>query len=106
VLDNEPVPRTPWRPSVAPPPEIEALCGRWWWMGREFDARWDGEALLLRGTGPTAETWRFTAEGTDRWRGQTGEEAGEVLTVLRDPSGAVVGLDLATFVFRREPMAD
>ena len=39
-------------------------------------------------------------------RGQTGEEAGEVLTVLRDDGGAVVGLDIATFVYRRTPMAD
>jgi CubicO group peptidase (beta-lactamase class C family) len=106
VLDHEPVPVVAWRPTVAPPPEIEPLCGRWWWMGREYEARWDGDALLLRGTAAAAETWRFTAESTDRWRGQTGDEAGEVLTVLRDADGAVVGLDLATFVYRREPMAD
>jgi CubicO group peptidase (beta-lactamase class C family) len=105
VLDHEPVPVVSWHPTLDPPPEIEPLCGRWWWMGREYEARWDGEALLLRSTAG-AETSRFTAEGTDRWRGQSGEEAGEVLAVLRDAGGAVVGLDVATFVFRREPMAD
>jgi len=105
VLDGEPVPSQPWQPAPPPPDDVAPLCGRWWWMGREFEARWD-DALILRGTTPGAESWRFTAEGADRWRGQTGEQAGEILAVLRDPDGTISGLDIATFVFRREPMAD
>ena len=105
VLDGEPVPAQPWQPAAPPPDDVAPLCGRWWWMGREFEARWD-DALILRGTTPGAESWRFTAEGADRWRGQTGEQAGEILAVLRDPDGTISGLDIATFVFRREPMAD
>jgi hypothetical protein len=74
-------------------------------MGREYTARWESgpDALVVSGPG---EEWQFTAEGPDRWRGQTGEQAGEILAVLRDPDGTVVGLDIATFVFRREPMDD
>jgi len=106
VLDAEPVPRTPWRPAAPPPPEIEPLCGRWWWMGRECEVRWDGTNLLMRGASVITESWVFVHEGPDRWRCQSGVEAGEVLTVLRDAEGRVDGLDLATFVFRREPMAD
>jgi len=105
VLDGEPVPSQPWQPAPPPPDDVAPLCGRWWWMGREFEARWDG-ALILRGTHSGGESWRFTAEGADRWRGQTGEQAGEILAVLRDPDGTISGLDIATFVFRREPMAD
>ncbi len=105
VLDGEPTPVAPWRPAPPPPDDVAPLCGRWWWMGREFEARWDS-ALVIRATAPGAESWRFTSEEGDRWRGQTGEQAGEILTVLRDPNGAVAGLDIATFVFRREPMED
>jgi CubicO group peptidase (beta-lactamase class C family) len=105
VLSGEPVPVARWQAAAPPPAEVATLCGRWWWMGREFEARWDG-ALVLRGTAPGAESWRFTKEAPDRWRGQTGEQAGEILAVLRDPDGAVTGLDIATFVFRREPMTD
>ncbi len=106
VLDHEPEPVTPWRPGVEPPPEIAPLCGRWWWMGRELTVWWDGHCLLLRGTAPVAATWACEPAGPDRWRVVTGDEAGELLTVLRDPDGTVAGLDLATFVHRREPMAD
>jgi CubicO group peptidase (beta-lactamase class C family) len=106
VLDGEPEPTAvPWQPVGPPPAEVEPLCGRWWWMGREFEARWE-DTLVLRGTMPGAEPWRFTPEGPDRWRGQTGDQAGEILAVLRDADGKVTGLDIATFVFRREPMAD
>jgi hypothetical protein len=47
------------------------------------------------------EPWRFTRQGVDRWRGVSGENAGEVLAVLRSEDG--VRLDIATFVFSRDP---
>jgi CubicO group peptidase (beta-lactamase class C family) len=105
VLDLEPLPEPARRASVVPAPaEVEPLLGTWWWMGREHTARWTepGELVI---ESPT-EDWRFTPEGPDRWRGGSGEQAGEILAVLRDPDGAVSGLDIATFVFRRTPMAD
>lgn len=108
VLDAEPaaLPQ-PWRPAAPPPPEVEPLCGRWWWMGREFEARWDpadGGALVLTGTRAGAEAWRFVPEGVDRWRGRSGDNDGEILRVCRDPSGTVSTLDIATFIFTRDPM--
>ncbi len=111
VLDHEPPPASAPRPRMVPPPaEVAPLLGRWWWMGRAYDARWQasssGDGLLVI-AGPQ-EDWHFTPEPgeSDRWRGVTGEQAGEILAVLRDGSGAVAGLDIATFVFRRDPMAD
>jgi hypothetical protein len=75
-------------------------------MGREYSASWqadpDGHLVLA---GPNEE-WAFGPHGDDRWLGRNGEQAGEILTVLRDQTGAVVGLDIATFVFRRAPMED
>ena len=32
-----------------------------------------------------------------------GDDEGEMLAVLRDPDGAVDALDIATFVFSRDP---
>jgi CubicO group peptidase (beta-lactamase class C family) len=105
VLDHEAVPVTPWRPAVAPPPAIAELCGRWWWMGREYDAAWDdvAEELVITPLRPAAPPWRFRQERPDRWRGLSGMNHGEVLRVRRDASNTVTALDIATFVFTRDP---
>ena len=105
VLSAEPVRTPPSRPRTAPaPPHARPLLGRWFWMGREYEALWSGDDQLV--IVAPSEEWCFVPEGVDRWRGVTGEQAGEILAVLRDPTGAVTGLDIATFVLRREPMAD
>jgi CubicO group peptidase (beta-lactamase class C family) len=107
VLDLEPPSPAPaWRPVEPPPADVAPLCGRWWWMGREYQASYADGGLDMRPTGPPGDRWRFTPDGPDRWRGQLGEQVGELLTVLRDTDGAVTGLDIATFIFRREPLAD
>jgi CubicO group peptidase (beta-lactamase class C family) len=107
VLDREPgPPARPWRPSAAPPADVAPLCGRWWWMGREYEMAWDGERgeLVMSYLGvPAREPWRFAAEAADRWRGRSGMNDGEVMLVRRSPSGAVEALDIATFIFSRTP---
>jgi CubicO group peptidase (beta-lactamase class C family) len=106
VLDREPATVTQWRPGAPPPVELEPLTGTWWWMGREFGAAWDGVAQELVVTPVTTgdEPWRFTADGTDRWRGRSGENDGELLRVLRDGEGAVAALDIASSIFARTPL--
>jgi len=107
VIDGEPAPTpAPWRPGTPPPADVEPLCGRWWWMGREFESSWDADRaeLVIQGTRAGAEAWRFGRQGPDRWRGRTGENAGEVLIVRRDSTGGVTALDIATFVFTRDPL--
>lgn len=102
VLDAEPAPPTPWRPAEAPPAELAALTGRWWWMGGEYEFRIDPAGDLVGG--PVGRpSLRFTPEGPDRWRGRSGSQDGEILTVVRDESGHPVALDIATFVFTRTP---
>jgi CubicO group peptidase (beta-lactamase class C family) len=105
VLDREPPVPPPWRPASPPDPAMAPLCGRWWWMGREYDVSWDpaaGELVVIGVTAPD-QRWRFAPEGVDRWRGTTGCNDGEVLAVRRDPAGGVEALDIATFVFTRDP---
>ncbi|WP_434740856.1 serine hydrolase domain-containing protein [Micromonospora sp. SH-82] len=102
VLEAEPTPVAPWLPATAPPrPESAELTGRWWWMGIEYEVRATGEELLAGPVG--AADLRFTREGPDRWRGHSGEQHGEILTVLRDPDGRAEALDIGTFVFTRTP---
>ncbi|MDZ5444049.1 serine hydrolase domain-containing protein [Micromonospora sp. 4G57] len=103
VLDAEPAAVPPWRPAAAPPPAALAeLTGRWWWMGAEYELRPDGSGDLL--AGPVGQpVLRFAPEGPDRWRGRSGGQDGELLTVIRDEAGRPVALDIATFVFTRTP---
>ncbi|MEV4756287.1 serine hydrolase domain-containing protein [Micromonospora sp. NPDC049559] len=108
VLDAEPAPAPAgWRPTAATPPaEVAELTGRWWWMAREYEAGWDATTkelviTVLRPAG--AAPWRFVPEGPDRWRGRSGMNDGEILAVRRDAAGRVEALDIATFVFTRDP---
>ena len=101
TLDSEPNPITPWRPPAAPHGEAAEICGRWWWMGREHSITPDGEHLVMSGPGkPT----RFSREAPDRWRGLSGPNEGEVLRILRSAEGTAERLDIATFIFSRDPM--
>lgn len=110
VLDAEPVTPAPWRPAATvPEPELAPLCGRWWWMGRGFAVTVEGDTLLVAAEDAAEdaaegrEPWRFVPESRDRWRGRTGENEGEILTVVRDQAGDVVALDIATAVLTRDP---
>ncbi|WP_320069652.1 serine hydrolase domain-containing protein [Micromonospora sp. RTGN7] len=104
VLDSWGDPVTPWRPTDAlPPAELAELTGRWWWMGSEFEFRADAATGELE-AGPIGNPiMRFTQEGPDRWRGRSGPEDGEILTVLRSAAGDPVALDMATFILTRTP---
>jgi len=75
-------------------------------MGRELEVSWDPETEELVWTPlipPGAVPWRFARDAAGRWRGRSGANNGEFLTVRRDASGAVTALDIATFVFTRSP---
>jgi CubicO group peptidase (beta-lactamase class C family) len=103
VLDAEPVVPPPWRPSAAPGGAAAELCGRWWWMGREYEATADGDELVFTCLSAPGAAWRFVAEAPDRWRGRSGMNDGETLQVHRDADGTVTVLDIATFLFSRDP---
>ncbi|MDP9792200.1 CubicO group peptidase (beta-lactamase class C family) [Catenuloplanes nepalensis] len=107
VLDLEPPLPRPWRATGTPPPDDALpLCGRWWWMGREYEITWHADAAELRMTCvtlPDRTAWHFRQEAPARWRGRTGSNAGEVLTPLLDDAGTVTSLNIATAVFTRAP---
>jgi CubicO group peptidase (beta-lactamase class C family) len=102
VLDAEPAAPRPWLPAEAPSAELAELTGRWWFMGAEYELRPAPSGELL--AGPVGQpVLRFTRVDRDRWLGRSGNQHGETLTVLRDPAGRPVALDIGTFVFRRDP---
>ncbi|MEU0552440.1 serine hydrolase domain-containing protein [Dactylosporangium sp. NPDC006015] len=105
VLDREPVRVASWRPREEPPAEIVPLTGRWWWMGREHEVGWAGGELVVTPLTAGGTPWRFVPDGPapDVWRGLSGDCDGELLRVVRDGDGAVVALDVATFLFSRDP---
>jgi len=100
ALDGEPVTPTPWQPPEPPAGEAAELVGRWWWMGREYEIHADGDALEM--SGPFHWS-RFVREAPDRWRGVDGENEGEVLQVIRSLEGVAPKIDIATFLFSRDP---
>jgi CubicO group peptidase (beta-lactamase class C family) len=100
VVDAEPATPAVWQPAAPPHGEAAEICGRWWWMGREYEVTADGDALEMTTYGHYT---RFVREGPDRWRGVDGDDEGEILAVVRDPDGAADKIDIATFVFSRDP---
>jgi hypothetical protein len=105
VLDREPARPVPWRPGAMPPSDAEPLTGRWWWMGQEFEAAWDAgtRELVVAPVTLAGAAWRFVPDGPDRWRCRSGMNDGEVMRIRRGRTGAVSALDIATFVFTRDP---
>jgi CubicO group peptidase (beta-lactamase class C family) len=101
VVGAEPAARAMWQPPVPAEGEAAEICGRWWWMGREYEVTADGDAVEMTADGHGS---RFVREAPDRWRGVDGDNEGEILAVLRDPeTGQVDKIDVATFVFSRDP---
>jgi CubicO group peptidase (beta-lactamase class C family) len=101
VLDNEPATPAPaWQPPAPPRGEAAEICGRWWWMGREYDLAPEGDGLVMTGAGRHTV---FRREAPDRWRGISGHDEGEVLSILRSADGGASKIDIATFVYSRDP---
>ncbi|MET9376192.1 serine hydrolase domain-containing protein [Streptomyces sp. NPDC002992] len=106
VADAEPRFPEPWRPlpEADDDQELLELTGPWYWGTYAFGLRLGSERSVvlepLRGAGRRA-TFRALTDGG--WIGLTGYYAGETLRVVRRPDGSVSHLDLASFVFTREP---
>jgi CubicO group peptidase (beta-lactamase class C family) len=94
-----------WAPLPEADPELLALTGAWYWgpAARALRLMHDGWISLAPMTGPGGRASRFRPTGKDTWIGLDGYYAGETLRVVRRADGAVSHLDLATFIFSREP---
>ncbi|MEU6877594.1 serine hydrolase domain-containing protein [Streptomyces sp. NPDC046712] len=106
VADAEPRFPEPWRPlpEAEVDQELLELTGPWYWGTYAFGLRLASNRSVvlepLRGVGRKA-TFRALPDGG--WIGLNGYYAGETLRVVRREDGSVSHLDLASFVFTREP---
>ena len=104
VRDAEPRVVPAWRPLAQADDEAVRLVGTWYWGTSAFGLRLHADGLLemvgLLGAGRAS---RFRARGDGTWVGLEGYHHGETLRPLTDAHGAVVALDVGTFVFTRTP---
>ncbi|MFE5491195.1 serine hydrolase domain-containing protein [Streptomyces virginiae] len=104
VADAEPPFPRAWRPFREADQVPLELCGPWYWGTSAQVVRLlaDG-SLELAPVGGTGRTARFRSEPDGSWTGLSGYYAGETLRAVRREDGSVSHLDLASFVFTREP---
>ncbi|MGW7456959.1 serine hydrolase domain-containing protein [Streptomyces sp. NPDC054797] len=104
VADAEPAFPRPWRPLRESDPVALELCGPWYWGTSAQVVRLTADgSLLLAPVGGSGRTARFRSEPDGSWTGLSGYYAGETLRAVRREDGSVSHLDLASFVFTREP---
>ncbi|MCF3178390.1 beta-lactamase family protein [Streptomyces polychromogenes] len=104
VADAEPRFPTPWRPFAEADRVPLELCGVWYWGTAPHGLRLKSDGSLELGpVGVTGRSARFRAGSDGTWTGLTGYYAGETLRAVRREDGSVSHLDLASFVFTREP---
>jgi len=105
VLDDDPDLPDPWRPGPAVPPQLEDLLGQWWSEGTAYVFSVREGSLEARPV--AAEPGRppavFAQEGSDRYRGVSGPEQGEILRVVRRDDGTVERMYWATYPVTRAP---
>ncbi|MEV6306694.1 serine hydrolase domain-containing protein [Actinoplanes sp. NPDC051861] len=105
ATDLDPADITPWRPSPPAPPRYRSALGRWWSEGSEFVFAWHDNRLQARVTEAPADRppaiFEELPDRPDVLRTVSGREAGELLRLTRDESGAVVRMHWATYRFTR-----
>jgi CubicO group peptidase (beta-lactamase class C family) len=106
LREREPRVVDDWSPSPLPRGVDLDLTGVWHWGPMPFALRAVADGMLslgpLQGTGRAS---RFLPEHDGRWRGLDGYYRGETLTVAREADGTPRALELASFVFTRDPYA-
>lgn len=105
VAEHEPRMPAPWRPLDDVDQDLLELTGTWYWGASPLTLRLAADRWLEIGPldGSRGRASRFRPERDGSWTGLDGYYAGETLRVMRDESGSVSHLDVATFVFTRSP---
>jgi CubicO group peptidase (beta-lactamase class C family) len=104
VAEHEPRLPARWKPLPEVDQALLELTGPWYWGPRAYVLRLLADrALELSPVGGRGRASRFRAEADGTWTGLDGYYLGETLRVIRGAGGAADHLDLATFVFTRQP---
>ncbi|MBZ5738942.1 serine hydrolase domain-containing protein [Nocardioides mangrovi] len=97
---SEPTIAAPWVPSSGVPAELAGVPGLWHWGNTPVVFAMAGTDLV--GSRNGVEAYRFAVRD-GRVVGTTGYHAGEELHAVRREDGSVAWLDIATFIYTREP---
>jgi CubicO group peptidase (beta-lactamase class C family) len=105
AAELDPAEIRPWRPAAPAPAPYRSVLGRWWSEGSEFVFAWhDGKLQARIAEAPADRPPAIFEEVAGRpgvLRTVSGREAGELLRLTRDESGAVVRMHWATYRFTR-----
>ena len=102
LAEREPRLAEEWTPSPVDPDAL-ALTGAWFWGPAPYVLRVlrDGRLELARDGAFPGERFRPNGDGT--YTGLEGYHAGERLRPVRDAGGAVITLEIASWIFTRTP---
>lgn len=98
--EREPTVAPSWKPEPVVPAELVDVLGVWHWGNTAFVFALEDGRLVARQDGARSDDF-CVRDG--RIVGLSGYHAGETLHVRRRPDGAVSHLEIATFVYTREP---
>jgi CubicO group peptidase (beta-lactamase class C family) len=102
LADHEPYLPAEWAPRQVAPGLLD-LLGTWFWGPAPFTLRLAGEILELSSAGTPSRGFRFAPAGDGTWRGLSGYQAGEPLTLVTDADGRVIALNIGSFIYTRQP---
>ena len=105
VRAHEPRVVDAWAPIAVLDEDALAMTGTWYWGTTAYGVRLTSagelELIALLGGGRPSRFRRRASDGT--WIGQVGYHLGEPLRPVLNDEGAVIALDLGSFVFARTP---
>jgi CubicO group peptidase (beta-lactamase class C family) len=105
AAEIDPADIEPWAPAPPAPREYRSALGVWWSEGSQFVFSWHDGALQARFAEAPADrqpsVFRALPSRPDVLRTVSGREAGELLRLTRDDTGAIVRMHWATYRFTR-----
>jgi len=104
AVEADPADIEPWRPAAPAPVAYRSVLGPWWSEGSQFVFSWHDGRLQARVAGAPdlpVSVFRPLTDRPDVLRTVSGREAGELLRLTRDATGAVVRMHWATYRFTR-----
>ncbi|AEV82309.1 penicillin-binding protein [Actinoplanes sp. SE50] len=106
AVETDPAEIRPWRMAAPAPAAYRSILGRWWSEGSDFVFGWHDGRLQARLAEAPADRppaiFQPLPDRPDVLRTVSGREAGELLRLTRDDSGAVVRMHWATYRFTRD----
>jgi hypothetical protein len=105
AVEEDPAEIIPWEPGEPAPAALRSVLGRWWSEGFEYIFFWRDGRLRARAAedppGKPPAVFALVEGLSDVLRTESGREAGELLRLTRDDSGAVARMHWATYRFTR-----